>query len=118
MSGSHVLKRDEIMCGTDGLSFTEVIAGLVPGPYVWETRPGIFCPSLRDSTGRWSHSCCEVTEQSVLTQHRAGRRCRHGAAQCMPTGLWWFRSVPDLPLSCLASQGSGERAPLLHSQGA
>lgn len=43
---SNVLKRDEVMCGTDGLSFREVIAGLVPGPCVWEIRPGIFCPSF------------------------------------------------------------------------
>lgn len=49
ISGSHVLKRDEVMCGTDGLGLTEVIAGLVPGPHVWETRPGIFCPFLLDS---------------------------------------------------------------------
>lgn len=50
MSGSHVLRRDEVMCGTDdGLSFREVIAGLVPGSPVWEIRPGIFYPSLLES---------------------------------------------------------------------
>lgn len=44
MSASHVLERDD-----GGLSFREVIAGLVPGSHVWEIRPGIFCSSLLGS---------------------------------------------------------------------
>lgn len=127
ISGSHVLKRDEVMCGTDGLGLMFGRQGLefsVLPCLVQNVNLRLGTNSqLATAHTAWTalgggviHTV-KSPEQSVLTQHRAGRRCRHGAARHMPTDLWWFSSVPDLPLFCLASQGSGERVPVLHPQG-